>query len=381
MLEELDRRGFLKVGLAAGGALAAIGISPKDDLPYTTAAAATLDECLHMTPLMMAEKSHVVQQSWKTISGFVGQIRDERIREATRNILQNPAPTFMERYSTQDARSALRKELLQAGLLDEKAVPEGVDFPPKFSDTKNSPQPFLSAPGSGYESHHAYPGGVVTHTALNLKVSLALHGGYMEVYGYVLDRDVVIASQALHDLHKPWVFQWREDGSSRTELSLAGTGEHHPYGIAETMYRGLPPQVVVAQACAHQHPGADKEEAEPVRWIKAAAIIAGKDPVKEGYLSPSGKTLPVPRHQECFICHLGDHDWVLTVPAAQWLIPVMGSIALKTYGMSEDDLKGKRFNAFRNYVFSQATIMKLYQVYSVEGKQGLTNAVTQIVTA
>jgi hypothetical protein len=286
----------------------------------------------------------------------------------------------MERYPDEKAKNALRKELLQAGLLDEKAIPEGADFPPKWADPKKSPQPFLSTPGSGYQSHHAYPGGVVTHTALNLKASLALYQGYLDVYGYTLNKDVVIASQALHDLHKPWVFQWLEDGSSRTELTLAGTGEHHPYSVAESMYRGVPPEIVVAQACAHQHPGTDKEEAEPVGWIKAAAVLAGKDPVREGYLSLSGATLPLPRVQENFVCHLGDHDFVLTVPAAKWSIQVMGDIAAKNWGMNEADLKGKKFNAFRNYVFSQATMMKLYYIYSTGGEKAVADTVKLIVT-
>lgn len=32
------------------------------------------------------------------------------------------------------------------------------------------------------------------------------------------------------------------------------------------------------------------EEKKPVGYIKAAAIIAGKDPIKEGYLAPDGET-------------------------------------------------------------------------------------------
>lgn len=379
MREGLDRRDFMRWGMMLGGAAAALTILPKGALAADTAPV-KLEECLGMSPLAMAEKSARVQESWKTIQAAVSGIGDRKTRELVEGILANPAPTFMERYADESSRKALRKDLLAAGLLDEKAVPEGADFPPGNADPKKPPQPFLSAPGSGYQSHHAYPGGVVTHTALNLKVSMALFQGYTEIYGYSLDKDAVIASQALHDLHKPWVFQWKEDGASRTELTLAGTGEHHTYSIAESMYRGLPPRIVVAQACAHQHPGTEKDEAESVGWIKAAAILAGKDPVKEGYLSQSGSTLPVPRLQENFVCHLGDHDFVLTVPAAKWTIAALGSIAVKHYGMTEADLKGKKFNAFRNYVFAQATIMKLYQDTCSGGEEALTREVKGLVT-
>ena len=118
-----------------------------------------------------------------------------------------------------------------------------------------------------------------------------------------------------------------------------------------------------------------------VNWITAAAILNGRDPVAEGLLAPGGKTLPLPRRMENFVCHLGDHDWVLSVPAAQWVIPVMKEVAVSTYGMSLNDLTGKPFHQLRNYVFSQSSIMNLYEVYSNRGKDALASTVTSIVTA
>ena len=190
---------------------------------------------------------------------------------------------------------------------------------------------------------------------------------------------MVVGSQVLHDLHKSWVFQWGADGESRTELKLAGTGEHHPYSVAESLRRGLPSDFVVAQACAHNHPGWENDEAGVVNWIKAAAILNGVDPVEKGLLASSGDTLPLPRRMEGFVCHLGDHDWILTVPAAVWLIPEMKKVAAKNYAMSEADLSGRQFKQFRNYAFSQATIMTLYNVYSTKGMTGLEKAVAEII--
>ncbi len=203
---------------------------------------------------------------------------------------------------------------------------------------------------------------------------------YRQIYGYDLDRDVVLASMLLHDLHKPWVFQWGKTGESRTEMKIGKTGEHHTYSVAESIIQGLPAEICVAQACAHNHPGWEKDEAGPVSWIKAACILAGKDPVKENLLSPDQKTLPVPRRMENFVCNLGDHDWVVSVPAARWIIPVMEKIAVDKYGMSQADLKGKRFYQFRNYVFSQATIMTLYQIYSTKGNDVLNKTVLSMVS-
>jgi hypothetical protein len=211
-------------------------------------------------------------------------------------------------------------------------------------------------------------------------MSLALYENYQSIYGFTLDRDVVIASQILHDLHKPWVFQWQANGESRTEAKLAGTGEHHPYSVAESIARGLPPKSCIAQACAHNHPGWAKDESGPVNWLKTAAILTGKDPVAAGLLAPGARTLPMPRHMEAFVCHLGDHDWVLSVPAAKWLIPVMEEIAVEKYGMAKEDLKTRKFNQLRNYVFAQSSVMNLYQLYSTRGKEALAYTVLATVT-
>ena len=63
------------------------------------------------------------------------------------------------------------------------------------------------------------------------------------------------------------------------------------------------------------------------------------------------KSLPAPQRPPC---HLAD------------LIPVMAEVARESYAMSPEDIKGRKFNQFRNYVFSQATIMTLYNLYSID---------------
>lgn len=312
--------------------------------------------------------------AWESIKTTGNKINNPSLRSKVLDILHNPAPTLTRRIGTSEKKE-IWKELTAKGLLNDVSF---ADFLPPSSSATTVPQPFYSAPGSGYGSHHAYPGGLATHTNVNTQVSLAIYKGYQDVYGYLLDRDVVIAAQLLHDLHKPWVFQWQKNGASRTERKFAGTGEHHPLGVAESIVRGLPATVCVAQACAHNHPRTPEDEAKVVGWITTAAIIAGVDPVQYGLLEKGGASLPLPRRQEGFVCHLGDHDWVLTVPAAQWTIPLLKTIAQRDYGIKAAD--SKPFNKLRNYVFSQATIMKLYQIYASEGEHSLTRTIHSIVS-
>ena len=370
--KQLKRRDFLKLG-AIAGATAAIGTLSAP--AFAAPARCSLSECMEMDHVAMADASGPVSAAWRSIRLTAAEIRNPAIRSKVEAILDNPAPT-LARTIGKSEKKALHQELTAKGLL--KDVKEA-DFMPPMSDPTKAPQPFRSAPGSGYQSHHSYPGGLATHTDLNTRVSVALYDGYRQVYDYMLDRDVVIAAQLLHDLHKPWVFQWDAKGESRNEMKLGGTGEHHPLGVAESIVRGMPAEVCVAQACAHNHPRTPDDEAQVVGWLTAASIIAGVDPVKYGLLASDDKTLPMPRRQEGFVTHLGDHDWVLTVPAAQWLIPVMKKVAVHDYRISENDLKKKPFNQFRNYVFSQATIMGLYETYASKGEAELVRTIHSII--
>ncbi|HEY3425829.1 MAG TPA: twin-arginine translocation signal domain-containing protein [Negativicutes bacterium] len=373
----LTRRKFLQI---SAGAATAMAVATLPNLAWAQplkTAKVSLAQCLRMTPVEMAEQSNLVQSAYHYITGICGEIKNQDLKGKVLQVIQNPAPTFMERYIAGEERNLLWRKLVAAQYLSENSTV--VNFLPPNANVQAAAQPFYAAPGSGYMSHHAYPGGLATHTAVNLRSSLAVYQGYIETFDYKLDRDIIIAAQALHDLHKPWVFQWQANGACLPEITLAGQGAHHVLGIAESIYRGFSPEIVVAQACAHNHPGSDKDEAEVVGWIKAASMIADKDPIKEGFLSADGKTLPLPRRQENFVTHLGDHDWVLSVPAAIWTIPVLKNIAKTEYGIVDQELNGKKFNILRNYVFSKFSIMRSYQVLVTQGEVGLAAKVKEIV--
>jgi len=373
----LSRRRFLQVSAGTATAMMVATLPTFSWAQNLRTEKVGLDQCLNLTPLEMAKKSNLVQSAYSYITGICGEIKNQALREQVLQVIHNPAPTFMEKYATSDARRMLWEKLVAANYVSDTI---GVtNFLPPSENIHKTSQPFFAAPGSGYMSHHAYPGGLATHTAVNIRSSLNVYQAYFETFDYKLDRDIVIAAQALHDLHKPWVFQWQEDGTCLKEITLAGQGAHHVLGIAESIYRGIPAEVVVAQASAHNHPGSDKDEAEVVDWVKAASIIAEKDPIREGLLSADGSTLPIPRRQENFVTHLGDHDWVLSGPAVKWALPALKNIAKQEYKMSDQELNGKKFNYFRNYVFSQFSAMRSYQVLVNQGEAGLKAKIRQMI--
>lgn len=271
-MSEISRRDFLSSSalLAIGGGLCAstFNIEALAAAPKTQR---TVADILHMSDVQIAKESVVVQSAHRVIVEAAKQIRDNSLRSTVLAILDNPAPTIAKN-NEKDILSRLQKE----NLIDtaRKEV-----FPP-VKNPEQSPQPFWSAPGSGYASHHAYPGGLVTHTALNVVSAQALVKNYMDVNGLTLDYDAAVGGEILHDLHKPWVFAWQDDHSCRKEQLLAATGEHHVLSIAESIARKVPAQVVVAQACAHEHPATPAGEKLVVGWIKAASIMPALIPSK-----------------------------------------------------------------------------------------------------
>ena len=127
------------------------------------------------------------------------------------------------------------------------------------------------------------------------------------------------------------------------------------------------------------HPGSDKDEESVVNWIKAASIITQKNPVKYGLLDKSGDKLPTPQHQEGYIVHLGDHDWVLSGIVAKNTVIYLKEIAKTDYNFSDKDLNGKLFNDFRNYIGAQVSFMYLHNLMAQNGLEDVRNLVHQIV--
>lgn len=371
--EKISRRKFLQ--LTAGAAIGAAMLN----VPGMTFAAGAKVKAANYNKLPdavpLAKDAELVQLSYKKIQDAVSSIKDSTLRSMTAEIINNPNPAFMENYQLPDSKRALYNKLAAAGLLDTSKISAEQLLPPYSGKL---PQPFYSAPGSGYASHHAYPGGLATHTAANLCISEGIYNTYKDIFNSDISRDIIISAQALHDLAKPLVFQWQKDQASLPEYTIAATGAHHILSIAEVIYRGFPVEEVVAQACAHTIP-TGKDEQVVAGYLKAAAIIAGKDAVKLGLVN-SDNTIPTPHKQEGYIVSLGDHDFVLSSPACQKSVAILKQIAAKDYGMTKAELEGEHFNRFRNYIGAQYSMMYIDSLASTKnGMERIRQAVKNVI--
>lgn len=371
--EKISRRKFLQ--LTAGAAIGAAMLN----VPGMTFAAGAKVKAANYNKLPdavpLAKDAELVQLSYKKIQDAVSSIKDSTLRSMTAEIINNPNPAFMENYQLPGSKRALYNKLAAAGLLDTSKISAEQLLPPYSGKL---PQPFYSAPGSGYASHHAYPGGLATHTAANLCISEGIYNTYKDIFNSDISRDIIISAQALHDLAKPLVFQWQKDQASLPEYTIAATGAHHILSIAEVIYRGFPVEEIVAQACAHTIP-TGKDEQVVAGYLKAAAIIAGKDAVKLGLVN-SDNTIPTPHKQEGYIVSLGDHDFVLSSSACQKSVAILKQIAAKDYGMTKAELEGEHFNRFRNYIGAQYSMMYIDSLASTKnGMERIRQAVKNVI--
>jgi hypothetical protein len=377
----------------------------------------------------VAGASPLISSARKLLSARIAKINDRALAANVRDLVENPAVCVRHRANqTAASKQAAVAALSAAGLYalaDAAGFPGGVFagvFPPVVgagSACPTLPQPFHAAPGGGFGGHHSYPGGLVLHETVNELIYAGLAASYRRVYGHAgssglpvvapedrdaddkvdvaIDEDIVVAAPLLHDWAKTLVFQWNADGTELTELNFGGngatdnygaagdsrTGAHHIIGIAESMARGLPPKLVITQASVHASPiGA---EYRVVNWLRAAAIIAGVDPVAKGYLRPdkAGRLrLPAlnPRPNfdlnapgpaevnapvEYQLHNLSDGDFTQSMPAMVVAQKLLAKLAPE-FGYAPAD--AARYNTkYRNRALAYLSAERLYMLYTSGG--------------
>lgn len=207
MMEKgMSRRSFLRwsAGAVAGMALFGIAQQSHGYAAEVAGPSVSLSE-IPMDPEQIARKSPLIQGNMKKLTSYASSLKNRGLRTKVEEVLEHPAPTFLSQYGSADV-TRVYAELQAKGLVDPDKITAETLLPP-IQDPKVSPQLFLTAPGSGYQSHHPYPGGLVTHTAANVSILLGIYHAYEEVFADSCDYDTAVAGEILHDLAKPYVFQ------------------------------------------------------------------------------------------------------------------------------------------------------------------------------
>jgi len=398
----------------------------------------------------LARKSPLVQSAYDFLIGHAQQIHNASVRSATVDAISNPNTCIMHRANlTPAARASILQQLGNAGLVDpgdNATFPNGLIagvFPPLIDDGSNCPKlpmPFFAAPGSVFHGHHSYPGGLAIHETFNDISDMALADDYRQVFGHSnesglpvvgpaaggsasghserdqkpeisIDPDIIVDAPIWHDWAKPIVFQWNVDGSEFQELNFGGngtsdafggpgnskTGAHHIIGLAEAIKRGVPPDFVIAQACAHSNPTLGNEY-KVVNWLRAAAIMAQIDPVAAGYLykDNSGRFRLPPLRKlgdldltgkallqtnllvEYTLHNLSDADFTFSIPAVTTVEVILQTVAP---GFGFNPANTNYNNAFRNPVLTYLGAERLLIEYGNGGLDAVKAEIQKLRSA
>jgi len=386
----------------------------------------------------IAIASTLVQSAYLYIGEQILRLSDANLRNQSLDAILNPNTCIQHRANLKQAdRQAIVAQLLAAGLLnpaDNDTFPGGLItgvFPPVANDNSSCPhlpQPFVSAPGSSFGSHHSYPGGLPVHESNNETADINLASEYHNVYGQsdasgqdfvnsvaianptpqnvapyapFISGDLIIGAPLWHDWAKSIVFQWKADGTEFPELSIGGSGQamddygaagdartggHHILSLAESMKRGFTPAFIITQASAHSAPTSGNEF-KVVNWIRAAAIIAQQDPIAKGYLTKDANgnyRLPALRSTgevdliaagqtniltEYELHNLSDADFTFSGPAVAADQLVLAQIA-PAFGYDSADVPVYN-QKFRNVVLANYSAERLYSIYQAAGVAGV----------
>ena len=418
----------IAAALAASGLITSFA-APAADQTQVGAGNARAEQIGGASPLVQSAKRLLIENARK--------IEDHGLREATLDAFTNRRTCVAHRIDVNDAaKDAIIQQLEQAGLVnpaDGAALSGGLKagiFPPIRDENTACPHlplAFDATPGSNFGGHHSYPGGLAVHESFNDQSSINFADTYRGEYAHLgadrlpvaegsrtepedgfINQDVILAAPIWHDWAKMMVFQWNADGTEFTELNFGGsgandnfgapgdsrTGGHHILSIAEAMARGLSPEAVITQACAHSAPTLGNEF-KVVNWLRAAAIVARIDPVEKGYLVKDAKgnlrlpallalgegvNLPAAGQTnlllEYQIHNLSDADFINSIPAVTETQVLLQTVAPQ---FNFDPAEVATYNnKFRNVVLAFLSPERLATLYSNGGLPAVVKEINKL---
>lgn len=308
--------------------------------------------------VLLAAPAPRTQAALDTLRTAASGLSDQHLRAQTLAALDDRPCVRHRAGLTPAGETAIVQTLRAEGLLQADQKHDAV-FPPlgESATCPTLPQSILTAPGGNAGSHHDWPGGLIAHEAFNLRLALALADLYEAESGVPIDRQMLTASVLWHDWAKALLLTWREDGTLSSEGTIAGAGAHHVLGLAEAMTRGLPPAMILAQACAHAAP-VDGDKSKVEGWLRAAAIV-----------SRTEWTAPVVAPRECLISNAADDNWIHAEAAVHAADAALPRIAPR---LGRDGATYR--TGLRNPALEQLGADRIKALLGTEGDAGLERA-------
>lgn len=351
-----------------------------------------LDDVVAMSPLEIAESSHLVISAYKELVQGALSLRNDDYRKLMLDVLRNPQITFPEGYRDDGDREEVRAELVRVGYLEEDYA---IDL--LLPRDHLTPGPHIAAPQSHEDWYNCHPGGLAITCAVNSRLSEYHTTTYQHRYGIPVDRDLALAACTIHEYPKAWIYRWNNDGSYRKEPRAMGGNlhTHTLHVVAEMLHRNAPTEMVIAVAACHAFGSAEFYEDEEaretrVRWpgydavasyLNGGAILARVDPVEKGLVerAAGGQVRLSKQPVEIWNCNLSDMNWPYTIGAAHThTFPLLVELAESLYGIPSAETP--QFRQLKNYVYAQVGQIALYELLVRDGPEAVVDIVTALVT-
>jgi hypothetical protein len=290
----------------------------------------------------MASTSVFTRRAYEAQLQHIDRIQNPQIREIVRDLVLKPRATAFNQTATQS---------------------------------------WPASPGSGWKSHHSYPGGLSVHTMEWVAVASGWVDAYEKIYGVKLDRDLVFAGLILHDWGKLW-FLFDDAGGKilepdwypkawGTKANWKWMGGHGAVLYAELISRGVPNELLFSAAAAHFDPyWALEKDGEGLN----PALREAADMVKK----PAPVVKPEERMAEWWVVTFTDEAWSFsTMVAARFAFEVLEEVA-KELGLAPDS---REANKIAWFVLSRVGDFKIYDVYQKAGfrKEAARNFVQSVL--
>ena len=148
-----------------------------------------LDACLELNAVQVAAASPLVQNAKAYLQEQIASIENAQIRGLIAAVYAQPEPTVVQRLS-ESSKQQLWQELSTKAYTQQSLQA----FLPTLPVKQANDVATFTAPGSGYQSHHAYPGGLATHVATNVFITNGIVDSYQKNYSYRVDRDIAVGA-------------------------------------------------------------------------------------------------------------------------------------------------------------------------------------------
>ncbi len=297
-----------------------------------------IDNCI------VVEKSEIISNNYIKLLKYLEEI-SYPLKKVIYKLLNDPFPDF----AVNCLYTEIEEVLLRGKTLDNRKLL------------------FKIAPGSSFDSHNNFPGGLIIHTLTNIELAIDNIESFKKIYPKLtIDRDNIVAAFLMHDIMKSWIMTWKDDFTSYPDINVEGHKLHHLLIIAQAINDGLDNKLIKIIASIHYHP--IKEKIQIYDAIKIATKLVQNRKI---YID---ETLSI----EQWIGYSTEHQSRDLLLYCNKIIQEEIKESLKR--IFNNEITDLNINAIRNIILSLETDLQLYDYLVTHEKNNFDKKIFDLLS-